>query len=51
LTTLKGIYYKEIHKNMSEMTENNQNEIAYSSRQYLPFEDEVAAIDERIEDL
>ncbi|MHC4904666.1 MAG: acetyl-CoA carboxylase carboxyltransferase subunit alpha [Planctomycetota bacterium] len=36
---------------MSEMTENNQNEIAYSSRQYLPFEDEVAAIDERIEDL
>lgn len=36
---------------MREMTDNINTETAYSSRQYLPFEDEVAAIDEKIEEL
>ena len=35
---------------MSKKTENTNNEIEFSSRQYLPFEDEVAAIDEKIEE-
>lgn len=31
-------------------TENNNNEIEFSSRQYLPFEEAIAAIDEKIEE-
>ena len=36
---------------MDKDSKNTANEIDFSSRQYLPFEDEVAAIDEKIEDL
>ena len=36
---------------MSEKTENANCKAASSLRQYLPFEDEIAAIDEKIEDL
>jgi acetyl-CoA carboxylase carboxyl transferase subunit alpha len=36
---------------MNEMTKNNKNEIASSARQYLPFEGDISAIDEKIEEL